>query len=84
VGIAPEPLPLEPLSLVFKEVDVRGSFIYGRADFQRAIDLLAAGAIPSAALIDDVVGLDRAEETFQALVAPANDRVKVLLEPSRG
>ncbi|MDX6572979.1 MAG: hypothetical protein QOC86_2135, partial [Gaiellales bacterium] len=28
--------------------------------------------------------LDRAEETFQALVAPANDRVKVLLEPSRG
>lgn len=84
VGIAPEPLPLEPLALVFKEVDVRGSFIYGRADFQRAIDLLSAGAIPSAALIDDVVGLDRAEETFQALAAPANDRVKVLLEPSRG
>jgi (R,R)-butanediol dehydrogenase / meso-butanediol dehydrogenase / diacetyl reductase len=84
VGIAPEPLPLEPLSLVFKEVDVRGSFIYGRADFQRAIDLLATGAIPAAALIDDVVGLDRAEETFQALVAPGNDRVKVLLEPSRG
>ena len=63
---------------------MRGSFIYRRADFQRAIDLLAAGADPERALIDDVVGLDRAEEMFQALVAPGNDRVKVLLEPSRG
>jgi (R,R)-butanediol dehydrogenase/meso-butanediol dehydrogenase/diacetyl reductase len=82
VGIAPDALALQPLGMVFKEVDVRGSFIYRRDDFQRAIDLLAAGAIPSDALIDDVVGFDRAEETFQALVAPANQRVKVLLDPA--
>jgi (R,R)-butanediol dehydrogenase / meso-butanediol dehydrogenase / diacetyl reductase len=84
VGIAPAPLELHPLPLVFKEVDVRGSFIYRRADFQKAINLLAAGDIPSAALISGVVGLDRAEETFQALVAPGNQRIKVLLDPARG
>jgi threonine dehydrogenase-like Zn-dependent dehydrogenase len=83
VGIAPDALALHPLALVFKEVDIRGSFIYRRADFQGAIDLLAAGAIPSAALIDDVVDLGSAEETFQALVAPGNQRVKVLLDPAR-
>jgi (R,R)-butanediol dehydrogenase/meso-butanediol dehydrogenase/diacetyl reductase len=84
VGIAPEALAVQPLSLVFKEVDIRGSFIYRRSDFQGAIDLLASGGIPSAALIDDVVGLDRAEETFRALVAPGNARVKVLLDPALG
>jgi (R,R)-butanediol dehydrogenase/meso-butanediol dehydrogenase/diacetyl reductase len=83
VGIAPDALALEPLPLVFKEADIRGSFIYRRDDFQRAIDLLATGAIPSAALIDDVVGFERAEETFQALVARGNRRVKVLLDPAR-
>lgn len=84
VGIAPAPLAVDPLPLVFKEVDIRGAIIYRRADFDTAIDLLASGRIPSAALIDDVIGFDRAEATFQSLVAPDNRRVKVLLDPAIG
>ena len=82
VGVAPEPFALDPLPVIFKEVDVRGSFIYRRSDFQRAIDLLAAGRIPSSTLISDVVGLDAAEATFQSLTDRANRQVKVLLDPS--
>ena len=84
VGIAPEALPIEPLPLVFKEVDIRGAIIYRRADFDAAIELLAGGRIPSEALIDDVIGFEAAEATFQALVAPGNRRVKVLLDPAIG
>jgi (R,R)-butanediol dehydrogenase/meso-butanediol dehydrogenase/diacetyl reductase len=84
VGIASEPLPIEPLPLVFKEVDVRGAIIYRRADFDRAIELLASGGIPGDALIDDVIGFDAAEAMFQSLVAPGNRRVKVLLDPALG
>ena len=43
--------------------------------------MLADGRVPADALISDVVSLDRAEEMFQALTAPGNDRVKVLLAP---
>jgi (R,R)-butanediol dehydrogenase / meso-butanediol dehydrogenase / diacetyl reductase len=82
VGVAPEPFPLDPLPVIFKELDVRGSFIYRRTDFQAAIDLLASGRIPTEKLISDVVGLDDAEETFRSLTSPGNDRVKVLLNPS--
>jgi (R,R)-butanediol dehydrogenase/meso-butanediol dehydrogenase/diacetyl reductase len=81
VGVAPEPFALDPLPVVFKEVDIRGSFIYRRTDLQEAIDLLAAGHIPSAELINDGVGLEHSEETFQALLAPGNRRIKVLLDP---
>jgi 2-desacetyl-2-hydroxyethyl bacteriochlorophyllide A dehydrogenase len=84
VGVAPEPFALDPLPMVFKEVDVRGALAYRRGDFQAAIDLLAAGRIPSSELISDVVGLDRAEETFQSLTAPGNRRTKVLLDPALG
>ena len=84
VGIAPEALPIEPLPLVFKEVDIRGAIIYRRADFDAAIELLAGGKIPSDALIDDVIGFEAAEATFQSLVAPGNRRVKVLLDPALG
>jgi threonine dehydrogenase-like Zn-dependent dehydrogenase len=84
VGIAPAPLAFDPLPLIFKEVDIRGAIIYRRADFDTAIELLASGRIPSTALIDDVIGFDRAEATFQSLVAPDNRRVKVLLDPAIG
>jgi threonine dehydrogenase-like Zn-dependent dehydrogenase len=84
VGIAPEPLPIDPMRLVFKEVDVRGAIIYRRTDFDAAIDLLASGRIPSDALIDDVIGFAAAEAAFQSLVAPGNRQVKVLLDPAIG
>jgi (R,R)-butanediol dehydrogenase / meso-butanediol dehydrogenase / diacetyl reductase len=84
VGVAPEPFALDPLPLLFKEVDVRGALAYRRADFQAAIELLAAGRIPTTELISDVVGLDRAEEMFQSLTAPGNQRTKVLLDPAIG
>ena len=63
-------------------MDVRGAIIYRRADFDAAIALLAAGRIPSGELISGAVGFDRAEETFQALTAPGNQRIKVLLDPA--
>lgn len=84
VGVAPEPFAFDSLPVIFKEAEIRGSFIYGRADFGAAIELLAEGRIPSAALIDGAVGLESAEPTFQALMAPGNARVKVLLDPALG
>jgi (R,R)-butanediol dehydrogenase/meso-butanediol dehydrogenase/diacetyl reductase len=84
VGVAPEPFAFDSLPVVFKEAEIRGSFIYGRADFDTAIGLLAEGRIPSAALIDGAVGLESAEQTFQALTAPGNARIKVLLDPALG
>jgi (R,R)-butanediol dehydrogenase / meso-butanediol dehydrogenase / diacetyl reductase len=83
VGIAPEPFALDPLPVVFKEVDIRGAFTYRRRDFDTAIELLATGRIPSDALISGVAGFEEAEETFQALLAPGNLRTKVLLDPSK-
>jgi (R,R)-butanediol dehydrogenase / meso-butanediol dehydrogenase / diacetyl reductase len=81
VGISLESLDVSAPPLVLKEVELRGSLTYRRADFQRAIGLLAAGLIPADELITAVVPLEDAEAAFRELVAPGNDHLKVLLKP---
>jgi 2-desacetyl-2-hydroxyethyl bacteriochlorophyllide A dehydrogenase len=81
VGVAPEPFSFDSLPVIFKEVEIGGSFIYRRADFDAAIVLLATRRLPGAELIDDAVGLDCAEATFRSLTARDNARIKVVLEP---
>jgi (R,R)-butanediol dehydrogenase/meso-butanediol dehydrogenase/diacetyl reductase len=81
VGIAPDGLTIPATAIVFKEAEIRGALVYRRTEFAEAIAMLADGRVPADALISDVVGLDRAEEMFQALTAPGNDRIKVLLAP---
>jgi threonine dehydrogenase-like Zn-dependent dehydrogenase len=81
VGIAMEPLNLAAPPLVLKEAEIRGALTYRRSDFTEAIDLLARGRIPTDELVTAVAPLEQTEAMFQALTAPGNTHVKVLLEP---
>ena len=81
VGIALDPLDLSAPALVLKEAEIRGALAYRRTDFAEAIALLAGGRVPTDELITASAGLDRAEVMFQALTAPGNTHVKVVLQP---
>jgi (R,R)-butanediol dehydrogenase / meso-butanediol dehydrogenase / diacetyl reductase len=81
VGLALEPLDLAAPPIVLKELSIRGVIAYQRAQFQAAIDMLAAGAIPVDQLISEVVPLGEAEEAFRSLTARGTDKVKILLAP---
>ena len=81
VGLSLTPLDLAAPAIVIKELEIRGVIAYRRAQFQAAIDMLAAGAIPVGELITEIVPLDEAEAAFQALTAPGGDKLKILLAP---
>lgn len=81
VGLSLTPLDLAAPPIVIKELEIRGVIAYRRAQFQAAIDMLAAGAIPVDELITDVVPLAEAEAAFQALTARGSEKVKILLAP---
>jgi threonine dehydrogenase-like Zn-dependent dehydrogenase len=81
VGLALQPLDLAAPPIVIKELSVRGVIAYQRAQFQAAIDMLAAGAIPVDELVTEIVPLEQAEEAFRTLAAPGTDKVKILLTP---
>jgi (R,R)-butanediol dehydrogenase/meso-butanediol dehydrogenase/diacetyl reductase len=81
VGIALEGLEIPATAIVFKETELVGALVYRRTEFATAIELLAQRRIPTEGLISDIVPLERAEAMFQALTAPDNAHMKVLLEP---
>ncbi|HEX3689753.1 MAG TPA: alcohol dehydrogenase catalytic domain-containing protein [Solirubrobacteraceae bacterium] len=81
VGLSLAPLDLPAPAIVLKELAIQGVIAYRRAQFQAAIDMLAAGAIPVGELITEVVPLAQAEAAFQALTARGGDKLKILLAP---
>jgi (R,R)-butanediol dehydrogenase/meso-butanediol dehydrogenase/diacetyl reductase len=81
VGLSLTPLDLAAPPIVIKELEIRGVIAYRRAQFQAAIDMLAAGAIAVDELITGVVPLGEAEAAFRALTARGSEKLKILLAP---
>jgi L-iditol 2-dehydrogenase len=68
-------------ALHYEELDVRGAFHHSRAEIDRALDLLAAGAIDWRALAGETIGLD---DLAGALRRPAaGEARKLVVDPSR-
>ena len=67
--------------LHYDELDVRGAFHHSRAEVDRALALLASGAVDWRALAGETVGLD---ELGPALRRPAGGEArKVVVDPAR-
>jgi L-iditol 2-dehydrogenase len=70
-------LPAAPLH--YAELDVRGAFHHDRAEVERALALLAEGAVDWRALAGETIGLDALE---QALLRPsAGEARKLVVDP---
>jgi 2-desacetyl-2-hydroxyethyl bacteriochlorophyllide A dehydrogenase len=81
VGSAFAPITLSQSPIIRKELEIRGTHGYTRAEFGAAIDMLALGAVSIDDVITEVADLARADEMFDALLDPATSHVKVLLRP---
>jgi threonine dehydrogenase-like Zn-dependent dehydrogenase len=80
-GVAAKPPCYQAADLVFKELTIRGSFIY-EEEFDMAIDLLDRGVVNIDPLISDVRGIESGPATF-AEMRQAAGLVKVLLASTR-
>jgi threonine dehydrogenase-like Zn-dependent dehydrogenase len=68
VGAGIEPPTFDPNRMLLNELEVCGSFVYDADGFERALDLLASGQLPTDLLIDpDDVPLDRLPEAMEGL-----------------
>jgi (R,R)-butanediol dehydrogenase/meso-butanediol dehydrogenase/diacetyl reductase len=83
LGVLEEPVEISQLVLLIKEAQVRGSFAYRRQEFQEAVELLAAGKLPSDLLITGTGPLEAAQAMFERLEDPATEDIKILLSPDR-
>ncbi|WP_306233156.1 zinc-dependent alcohol dehydrogenase [Agrococcus beijingensis] len=77
VAIHPEPVPVDLHRVFWRELEILGARVYEREDFERAIALLADGAVPAESLITRVVQLDDTGAAFDALLAAAAMKILV-------
>lgn len=81
VGLAPEPLALEPFALVGRELRIQGSIIYDSDDFGGALELLETRKVDVDVLTTDVMPLAQYNDAFGRLRDPEASALKILLHP---
>lgn len=79
VAIYPDPQPVRLFDLFWKELEVRGARVYEPEDYERAIEVVATGALPLERLISRVEPLERLPDVFEELSAGTAD-IKVLVD----
>jgi (R,R)-butanediol dehydrogenase / meso-butanediol dehydrogenase / diacetyl reductase len=79
VAIHPQARPVSLFRLFWRELTVIGARVYERADYERAVDLVAAGVVPADALISAVVPLSEAADAFARLES-GSGVMKVLID----
>ncbi len=79
VAIYGQPAPLDLFRFFWRELQMRGARVYERQDFQEAIALAAAGALPLDALISETRPLRELAPSFRELES-GGDKLKILLE----
>lgn len=79
VAIFPEPTPVALFDLFWKELDLRGARVYEPDDFEEALELLAAGALPVERLLTAVEPIQRVPDLFAELLE-GRQAMKILVD----
>lgn len=78
VAIHPDPQPFNLFQMFWKELEIVGTRVYERADFEEAIRLLTIGVVPADTLITDVMPLSEASAAIERL-SSGEDIMKLLV-----
>lgn len=78
VAIHPQPRPVDLQRVFWRELTIVGARVYERQDFEKAVELLAAGVIPAEQMITGTVPLGRTADAFSRLAA--GDAMKILVD----
>ncbi|MEM6314603.1 MAG: alcohol dehydrogenase catalytic domain-containing protein, partial [Planctomycetota bacterium] len=78
VAIVPKPAPVDLFQVFWKELQIIGTRVYEPEDYDRAIEMLAAGQIDTDKLITGEYELSRIGEAFESLDTD-NKHMKILV-----
>jgi (R,R)-butanediol dehydrogenase/meso-butanediol dehydrogenase/diacetyl reductase len=81
VAIHPAPVPVDLHRIFWRELEVIGTRVYEREDFERAIELVSGGAVPADELISETVPLSETLRAFETLADAG--AIKVLVDVQR-
>ncbi len=81
IGMLSKIMSLDVLSIVTRELQVRGSYAYAQDDFRRALNYLCSRKIDVKPLITNVMPLEKVKEGFEMLSEKRGNVLKIILTP---
>jgi (R,R)-butanediol dehydrogenase/meso-butanediol dehydrogenase/diacetyl reductase len=84
VGLHKGEAPINWFNVVYKDIDIRGSWAYPGQLWPRVMRLIASGQIPARKVVTKTVSLDNVvTEGFDPLLDPAGTQLKILIDLKR-
>lgn len=84
VGLHAGEAPVNWFNVVYKDIDLRGSWAYTAQMWPRVMRLIASGLIPARKVVTKTVTLDTViADGFDALLDPAGTQLKILIDLRR-
>lgn len=83
VGVSMENISIPSALLVTRELKVYGAIAYTVEEFKECIELINRGRIDVAKFVDDIVGLDDVQKSFERLTSGEDSAIKILIDPNK-
>jgi len=77
IGLAGDVCEIDGRAVVTREVEIRGSYAYGRDDFTRSISLLQQGLVPLKPLVSEVQ-MEQGQQLFEDLASGRTSVMKAI------
>lgn len=81
VGVALGPITIPTVLTVLKEITMQGAIAYTEEEFTTCLELIEKKVIDVKKYIDDIVPLEKAQESFERLTSGKDSAIKIILEP---
>lgn len=81
VGVSAVPISIPMVVGVMKEITMKGAIAYTPEEFDNCLNLIATKKINVTKYIDDLVPLERAQESFERLTNGKDSAVKIVFKP---
>ena len=81
VGVSPTPISIPTVVGVMREVKMLGAIAYTAQEFDTCLNLIASKKLNVTKYIDDLVSLDRVQESFERLTSGKDSAIKIIIKP---
>ena len=81
VGVSSVPITVPMVVGVMREVKILGAIAYTTAEFDTCLNLIASKKINVSKYIDDLVPLERVQESFERLTSGKDSAIKIVIKP---
>ncbi len=81
VGVSLTPITVPMVVPVMAEVTMQGAIAYTVEEFEDVINMISKGKLKVEKYIDDIVPLERVQESFERLTSGKDSAVKIIVKP---